>query len=126
MRRVVMRQGNICCYREIGAAPRDRAWLIEAVAFALFLVLAGILIAVPDRQWAPFALGLGTILLGKNLVRHMSGMRVRHIGVIIGSGALVAGLAGLAFPDLPLFAIFMVATGMAVLGRALLEFARRS
>jgi len=119
-----MPEGNICCYLEAGAAGRDRAWLIEAVAFALFLVLAGILIAITGRNWAALALGLGVILLGKNLVRHLNGLRVRRISLVAGGGALVAGLAGLASPDLPLLAIFLAVTGIALLGSALLESTR--
>lgn len=114
-----MRDGNVgWC---VGAGPRKRAWLIEAIAFGLFLVLAGTLLAIPGRHWAQFTLGLGGILLGKNFARHLNGLRMRRAGVAGGGGALVAGLAGLAAPSLPLFAIFLVVTGGVVLGLAVLD-----
>src|SRR3990172_7970101 len=116
-----MREGNVCCRTQVGLARRDRAWLIDAIAFALFLVLAGVLMAIPGKTWAVFALGLGVILLGRNLVRHLNGLRARRVSLVAGGGALVAGLAGLASPDLPLLAIFLAVTGIALLGLALFK-----
>lgn len=102
--------------READPAQGHRAWMIEIVAFSLILILLGVLIAIPGNQEALFVLGLGVILLGKNLARHVRGMRVRPLGLILGGGALAAGLAGRVSPELPMFAIFLVAAGLAGLG----------
>ncbi|MDH4259874.1 MAG: hypothetical protein OEW16_06160 [Gammaproteobacteria bacterium] len=109
-----------CCER-----PRDRAWLIEVSALALFLLLVGILVAVPGRQWAEFALGLSAILLGKNAARFWSGLAVRHAGLAVGGGALAAGVAGLVWPESPLLGIFLIATGVVAFALAVREFTTR-
>jgi hypothetical protein len=109
-----------CC-----AQPRDRAWLIDASAFALFLLLAGTLTVVPGTQWAEFALGAGVILLGKNLARYWSGLNMRRAGLALGGGALAAGLSGLAWPGASLFGVFLAATGAVALALAIREFTTR-
>jgi hypothetical protein len=96
--------------------------MIEVAAFSSFLILVGALEAMPGRQWAYLALGSGVILLAKNLARHASGMRVRPLGLILGGGALAAGLADLALPGLPLLPVLLVATGVTGLGAVVLGF----
>lgn len=103
----------------------QRAWLVEVTALALFLVLTGILAAIPGKQWALLALGLGLILLGKNFVRHMVHLRARRVGLVAGGGAVVAGLASLVYPHLPVLAIFLVAAGTVLLGLVLLGVTSR-
>jgi hypothetical protein len=90
--------------------------MLEIVGLSLILILLGALVAIPGNQGALFVLGLGVILLGKNLARRVHGMRPRPLGLILGGGALAAGLAGWASPELPIFAIFLVAAGMTGLG----------
>ena len=114
-----------CSFGESNTARRERAWLIDVSALALLLFLAGVLLAVPGRQWAEFGLGLGAILLGKNLVRFLNGLRMRRIGLAAGGGALAAGLAGLASPESPLLGIFLIATGVFALALALWGFTTR-
>lgn len=116
---------RICGLREVDGAQRDRAWLIDVIALGLFVLLTGVLLIVPGRQWAEWSAGVGAILLGKNLVHHVSGLRVRRAGVAVGSGAIAAGLGGLAWPDSPLLGIFLVATAVVALALALLEYTTR-
>ncbi|MBI2752045.1 MAG: hypothetical protein HYX46_00780 [Betaproteobacteria bacterium] len=116
---------NVQFCTEAGATRWDRAARIEAIAFALFLILAGVLLAIPGANWAQFALGLGVILLGKNLMRHLGGIKVRRIGLIVGGGALAAGLAGLILPALPILAVFLAVTGLSILGLALFKITMR-
>jgi len=119
-----MQNGQTCC-AGLGATPGTRGRQLDEIGFALLMILVGVLIAIPGEQWAELALGVGVILLGKNLVRRAIGLRMRHAGLAIGGGALVAGLAGLASPPLPLTAIFLLGAGMVVLGSAIWELARR-
>jgi hypothetical protein len=90
--------------------------MLEIVGLSLILILLGVLVAIPGNQGALFVLGLGAILLGKNLARHVLGMRPRPLGLILGGGALAGGLAGWVSPELPILAIFLVAAGTTGLG----------
>ncbi len=101
-------------------APRRRARVIEVVAFSAFLIFAGALEAMPGRQWAHFGVGVGVILLAKNLARRACGLKMRPLGLIIGGGALATGIACLTVHDLPLLPTFLVAAGIAGLGVAVM------
>ena len=61
------------CCRDAGTRESHRrrslGLRIEALALASFLLLAGILLALPGRQWGWLFVGIGLILIGKNLVR---------------------------------------------------------
>ena len=116
---------NMCKAMDCCVQPRDRAWLIEVGSLALFLLLMGILIAVPGRQWAEFALGLGAILLGKNIARLWSGRGMRRAGLAVGGGAISAGVSGLAWPESPLLGIFLIATGVVAFALVVKEFTTR-
>ncbi len=110
----------------LGCSERDpgqgRAGMIDVAALSSFLILMGVLELIPGSQWAYLALGAGAITLAKNLARHAIGMRVRPLGLILGGGAFVTGLAGSAFPGLPLVAVFLVATGAMGLGAVAMGF----
>jgi hypothetical protein len=116
---------NICKTAECCTRPHDRAGLIDVSALSLVLLLVGILLAVPGNQWPEFALGLGAIFLGKNVMRIWSGLKMRRAGLAAGGGALAAGLAGLASPELPLLAIFLIGAGVIAFAMALSEFTAR-
>jgi hypothetical protein len=106
------------CSDEKAPALRQRARAVEIVSLSLFLVLIGVLEAIPGSQWALFGIGAGAILLGRAQAQHAYGLTVRPLGLILGAGALVAGVAGAVSPGLPLLPAFLVAGGVAGLGVA--------
>jgi hypothetical protein len=116
---------NTCNSLQCGSQPGDRGYLIDVSALALTVLLVGILVVVPGEQWVEFALGIGAILLGKNMARFWSGLRMRRAGLAAGGGALAAGLSGLTSPESPLFGIFLIAIGAIAFALALWEFTTR-
>jgi hypothetical protein len=99
----------------------------EALAWGAIFVwwgIAELIQSLPDGMWA---VGIGLILLGLNLARSLNGIPVSGFTTTLGILALVAGGLELARPvlrlpfDLPVFAILLIALGMIVLGRGLVQ-----
>lgn len=89
---------------------------LDNIGWGLFLVMTGGLLLfsnfVPSGTWL---VGTGILLLALNGVRQVRGLGLNLFTVILGALALAAGLADLAHAGFPIFAIALVAFGIAVL-----------
>lgn len=90
---------------------------LEEIGWALFLILIGALLLlpeglVPEGVWL---VGAGLIMIGMNVARHLSGVRISGFTAILGLVALAVGISAIAGIDLPVFAILLVAVGAEIL-----------
>ena len=89
---------------------------LDSIGWGLFLVMTGGLLLfssfVPSGTWL---IGTGILLLALNAVRHFRGLGFSLFTLILGALALAAGLADLAHVGFPIFAVALVAFGVAVL-----------
>ena len=69
-----------------------------AIAWGSLFLLLGILMLIPGDQNGIFILGAGVILLGLNLARSLSGIRVSAFSITLGALAVVLGLYALLRP----------------------------
>jgi len=86
---------------------------LEETGWALFLIMIGALLLlpeglVPDGTWL---VGTGLIMIGMNVVRHLHGLRVSGFTAVLGLVALAVGVSAIAAVDLPVFPILLVAIG---------------
>jgi hypothetical protein len=97
---------------------RESANRIDNIGWGLFLVMTGGLLLfsnfVPSGTWL---VGTGLLLLALNAVRHLRGLDLNLFTLILGALALAAGLADLAHVGFPIFAVALVAFGIAILVR---------
>lgn len=95
---------------------RREAHRLDNIGWGLFLVMTGGLLLfsnfVPSGTWL---IGTGILLLALNAVRHFRGLGFSLFTLILGALALAAGLADLAHVGFPIFAVALVAFGIAVL-----------
>jgi len=96
---------------------------VDAIAWGAFFILWGITELFPSLPKGTGAIGIGLILLGLNVVRHLSGQPTSPFTITVGILALLWGcldLAGvlLSLPfEIPVFAILLVVLGVIVLAR---------
>ena len=98
----------------------------ETIGWGAFFVLIGLDFFVPGTL-LPYGIGvfgIGLILLGLNLARRLSGIHAPGFTTLLGVLALIEGGASIARALLdikigfPLFAIFLIGSGLYVLARA--------
>jgi len=88
---------------------------LEEIAWALFLIMTGVVWLVP-ASWAPegtWLAGAGLILLGLNAARSLYRLGANGFGIAVGLAALVAGVGrilggGALFVPMVLIAVGMV------------------
>jgi hypothetical protein len=124
--RGVFRKGAIDMQSKqtLGVQGGDHAALnrqLEDIGWGLFLMVIGGLLLVPGEQlpqgaWLMLA---GVIMLSLNLVRYLNGIRANVFTTAFGALALAAGLGSLFGVELPLFAIFLLLVGAALVFRPL-------
>jgi len=73
---------------------------------------------VPSGMWL---VGTGILLLALNAVRRFRGLGFSLFTLILGVLALAAGLADLAHVGFPIFAVALVAFGVAVLVKPMMK-----
>ncbi len=97
---------------------REFANRLDNIGWGLFLVMTGGLLLlsniVPSGTWL---VGTGVLLLALNAVRHLRGLGLNLFTLILGALALAAGLADLAHVGFPIFAVALVAFGIAILAK---------
>ena len=71
--------------------------------------MTGVLFLVPGLPDGTWLVGLGLLMLGGNATRLYIGLPLDRFGVIIGAGALVAGLGAMAGIEIPVFALGLIA-----------------
>jgi hypothetical protein len=96
---------------------------LDAVGWGLFLVLVGGLWLMPEG-WIPegaWLVGAGLIILGLNLVRYFSSLKVSGFWIFLGALALISGITAFLGVDLPVFPILLVVFGVGILVNLLVD-----
>jgi hypothetical protein len=99
----------------LNTAPHTVASRIEAIGWGLLLLMTGILFLVPGLPDGTWLVGLGVLMLGLNATRIYVGLRPDRFGVILGTGAVLAGFAIMAGIDVPVFALLLILCGLAII-----------
>ncbi len=106
----------------VGAEGRVEDSRLEAIGWACFLILLGViwLVPFPSEQIleATFLAGVGLILLGLNLARYLNGIAMRSFSILLGAFALICGLAAFAGLALPFWPVLLILIGGYILLRA--------
>jgi hypothetical protein len=99
----------------LNTAPHTVASRIEAIGWGLLLLMTGILFLVPGLPDGTWLVGLGVLMLGLNATRIYVGLRPDRFGVILGTGAVLAGFVIMAGIDVPVFALLLILCGLAII-----------
>jgi hypothetical protein len=98
-------------------AHRDLPGRIEAIGWGLLFLMSGVLLLVPGLPEGTWLVGLGLLMLGLNATRLFIGLPLDRFGVIIGAGAVLAGLGAMAGMEVPVFALGLIAWGLAIIAK---------
>lgn len=101
------------------AITRDISGRIDAVGWGSLFLMTGIVMLIPGLPEGTWLVGLGVIVLAANAARVVSGLAAQAFGVILGACAVVGGLGEMAGLDLPVFPMFLIACGIAIIGSQL-------
>ena len=110
--------------REHGEVERKRlSGRLEDVGWALLFLMSGAILAVPSipNPWAAWFIGVAAILLGVNLVRYASGLRVHVLTSGCGAIAAAAGVGAYFGIDVPILALVLVLIGVVILAEPLVQ-----
>ena len=92
---------------------------LDALGWGIFFLMTGMLMLIPGLPEGTWLVGLGVLLLGLAGVRRALALPLEWFGPILGGCALLAGLATIAGVYVPVFALFLVACGLALIARVL-------
>ena len=108
-----------CCGVDEIKDPQKKAFndRLTAVGWALFLVMIGCLLLVPEGRIPETAwlIGVGLIMLGVNGVRCLVGIKMDGFGVALGAIVLAIGIGGLFGVELPIFPIILIIIGLNII-----------
>jgi hypothetical protein len=88
---------------------------LDVLGWGVFFLMTGVLMLFPSLPEGTWLVGLGALMLGLAAVRVGLGLAFEWFGVILGIGALVAGFGTIAGVYIPVFALFLVACGVALI-----------
>jgi VIT1/CCC1 family predicted Fe2+/Mn2+ transporter len=93
---------------------------LEAISWALFLIMLGGIGLIPDAlvPEGTWLVGVGLIMLGLNLARSLTNIPMSSGTLFLGALALIAGLASIFGVNLPIFPIALILLGLNALGKA--------
>ncbi len=92
---------------------------LDVLGWGVFFLMTGVLLLIPGLPEGTWLVGLGVLLLGLAGARVALGLAFEWFGVILGAGALLAGFGTIAGLDIPVFALFLVACGLALIAGVL-------
>lgn len=109
-----------------GNAGSDRKRLsvrLDKVGWALLFLMSGAILAVPGipHPWAAWFIGVGAILVGLNLVRYASGLRLHILTTGCGAIAMAAGVGAYLGIEIPILALVLVLIGAVILVEPLVK-----
>ena len=95
----------------------------ETIGWGLFLIMIGGIGLVPkDRvPEGTWIVGVGIIMLGLNLARYLTGIKMSVFTIVLGIVALAVGGSAFYGIELPLFAILIIIIGISIIVRLLFE-----
>lgn len=90
---------------------------MDEVGWALLFLMSGAILVVPGlpHPWAAWFIGVGAILVGLNLVRYTSGLRVHVLTSGCGAIAMAAGVGAYIGIEIPILALVLVLIGAVIL-----------
>jgi len=96
---------------------------LEAIAWGLFLIMLGCLWLIPNEKVpeGTWLIGVGIIMLGLNLARHLYGIKLSGFTIVLGIVALSVGIGDVFGVDLPIFPILIILWGLSVVLEPLLK-----
>jgi hypothetical protein len=96
---------------------------LETAALGLFFIMLGGLWLVPQARvpGGAWLVGAGLILLGLNLARFLLKVPVSRSTIILGGLLLLLGISDFLGLHLPLFPILLIAAGLSMLLKPLLD-----
>ena len=100
----------------------------EIFAWALFLIMIGILWLMPEGRVpsGTWLIGTGMILLGLDLTRYLNRIWVTSVSLVLGATALVAGIVEVLFSVQLFFPLLVLAIGVSVILKQLVVKDRSS
>ena len=101
------------------ADTKNLAHRLDVLGWGIFFLITGVLMLFPSLPEGIWLVGLGVLLLGLAAVRVALGLAIEWFGVILGAGALIAGFGTIAGIYIPVFALFLVACGLAIIAGVL-------
>jgi hypothetical protein len=106
-----------------GDTGLDRNKRLEELAWALFLIMSGVLWIAPQEHVPKGAwlVGTGCLLVGLNVLRYVRQLEVSRFTAGLGVLALAGGASDLLGIKLPLLALCLLALGVSLLIRALVR-----
>ena len=92
---------------------------LESIAWALFLIMLGVLWLFPEGRFPEdtWLLGVGAILLLLNMVRYLYRIKMSTFTIILGIIALAAGLDDYIGFELPIIPILVITVGVIIIIR---------
>ena len=90
---------------------------LDAIGWALFLIMIGGLWLVPEGRLpeGTWLIGTGLIILGTSLIRYLNNIKISGFWVFLGLLALAAGVGGVFGISLPVFPIMLIIIGVGIL-----------
>ena len=101
------------------ADTTNLAHRLDVLGWGIFFLMTGVLMLFPSLPEGMWLVGLGVLLLSLAAVRVALGLAIEWFGVILGAGALIAGFGTIAGIYIPVFALFLVACGLAIIAGVL-------
>jgi hypothetical protein len=92
---------------------------LDGLGWGIFFLMTGTLMLIPGLPEGTWLVGLGVLLLGLAGLRLALGLPFEWFGPILGGAALLAGFGTIAGVYIPVFAIFLVACGLALIASVL-------
>jgi hypothetical protein len=101
----------------------DLSKRLEAIGWALFLIMIGGIWLVPNERvpQGAWLIGAGLIMLGLNVARHLSGIKISGFSIVLGLLALILGVSGFLGARLPFFPILLILIGAGIVLKRLFE-----
>jgi hypothetical protein len=101
----------------------DLSKRLEAIGWALFLIMIGGIWLVPNERvpQGAWLIGAGLIMLGLNVARHLSGVKISGFTIALGLLALILGVSGFLGAHLPFFPILLILIGAGIVLKRLFE-----
>jgi hypothetical protein len=96
---------------------------LEAIGWALFLIMIGGIWLVPNERvpQGVWLIGAGLIMLGLNVARRLSGVKMSSATIVLGVLALILGVSGFLGVHLPFFPILVILIGASIILKPLFE-----
>ena len=96
---------------------------LDEVGWALLFLMSGAILVIPGlpHPWAAWFIGVGAILVGLNLARYATGLRIHVLTSGCGAIAMAAGVGAYVGIEIPIVALVLVLIGVVILAEPLIR-----